>query len=388
MKRLAGLAPIIALIACDDDPTVVIVDDREAPSGLFYELEASGEPGSPSGAILRWDAVSSSDLEVYRVYSRASSGGRFDLRASTTSTSFHEDGPPDLEYRVSAFYFDGVESGPSNTVTIDERLALDSPESLVTTSLDGAIHMNWSDNAFLAEPDGFRRYRVYSASYSLDFDECGDNWSLEGTTVAPEFISSALTNGQSRCFAVSAESIEGFESLWSNIRADTPRPDARNVLMFALSEDPDRAGFRYFQDFNGDGAVSPIELGIVTSGNSGSIDFRFFRDVSGDVFIEPVRSGVSVALYSDDPVADLTSIDWVPDAGFDVTPIEAVAGFGYVVEMPGGDGFARYGALRMTHVGEDYVIFDWSYQTDPGNPELSVSGGQRFSNPWSIPVGG
>ena len=29
----------------------------------------------------------------------------------------------------------------------------------------------------------------------------------------------------------------------------------------------------------------------------------------------------------------------------------------------------------MTHVGQDYVIFDWSYQTDPGNPELHVGGG-------------
>ena len=43
--------------------------------------------------------------------------------------------------------------------------------------------------------------------------------------------------------------------------------------------------------------------------------------------------------------------------------------------LDGGDGFARYGAVRTTHVGTDYLIFDWSYQTDPGNPELRRHGG-------------
>ena len=49
---------------------------------------------------------------------------------------------------------------------------------------------------------------------------------------------------------------------------------------------------------------------------------------------------------------------------------EAVPGWGYVFQMNGGDGFARYGAVRVTHVGQDYLILDWAYQTDPGNPEL------------------
>ncbi len=43
--------------------------------------------------------------------------------------------------------------------------------------------------------------------------------------------------------------------------------------------------------------------------------------------------------------------------------------------MLAGDAFPRYGAVRVTHVGRDFVIFDWSYQTDPGNPELAVGAG-------------
>jgi hypothetical protein len=40
--------------------------------------------------------------------------------------------------------------------------------------------------------------------------------------------------------------------------------------------------------------------------------------------------------------------------------------------MDDGIGFYKYGAVRITAVGSGYVIFDWSYQTDPGNPELQI----------------
>jgi hypothetical protein len=40
--------------------------------------------------------------------------------------------------------------------------------------------------------------------------------------------------------------------------------------------------------------------------------------------------------------------------------------------MDGGDGFLRYGAVRVTHVGQTFLILDWAFQTDSGNPELIV----------------
>ena len=124
-------------------------------------------------------------------------------------------------------------------------------------------------------PDGFKQYRIYSASYSLDNNQCGTAWTLEGTTVSPEFLASALTNGVSRCFGVSAESIEGWESLWSDVIADTPRPDARNVLIFPFQADPTRSGFRF---------AGPLALGIVAAGNDPNVDFRVDRDVNGDLW--------------------------------------------------------------------------------------------------------
>lgn len=344
------------------------------PSNLTYSVEPSGTPGSPSGVLLRWDFSADPALAVWHVYSRGSTSESFQLRGSTTSNTWHDNGIPHLQYYVTAEDDVGNESEPSEVVTIDERLALDAPLTLTTTSLNGAIALAWSDNAFTSDPQGFSTYRVYSASYDLDQGLCGAIWSLEGTTVAPEFLAGALTNGVPRCFAVSAISIEGFESLWSPVRSDTPRPDARNVLVYARQYSVPGSGFRFWRDLNGNGRSEVNELGLVSSGNAADIDFSVERDGSGVLYLTPVRSGTGVIVYGNVPVEDLTSIDYAANVNYPTSGVEAVPGWGYVWEMDGGDGFFRYGAVRVTHVGQDYLILDWAFQTDPGNPEL-VRGG-------------
>ena len=84
-------------------------------------------------------------------------------------------------------------------------------------------------------------------------------------SIAPEFLVAELPNARGFCFAVSAESIEGWESMWSDVVADTPRPDARNVVMYRLGADATASGFRF---------ADGVQLGIVTAGTSPSIDFR------------------------------------------------------------------------------------------------------------------
>ena len=253
---------------------------------------------------------------------------------------------------------------------------LERPADLVSVSLDGAVALTWPDNAYEQDPDLFQNYRVYSSTYDLDDDLCSSSWRLEGTTVAPEFIVGALPNGVPRCFAVTSESIDLVESDRSPLRNDTPRPDARNVAVYARQVSVLGSGFRFFRDMNGDGLAQPAELGRVESGDLSDVDFSVERDGLGRLFLTPVRPSTTVALYGTAPVSDLTGIDYAPIDGYDVTGIEAVPLWGYVFEMSGGDGFARYGAVRVTHVGRDFLIMDWAYQTDPGNPELIVAGGK------------
>jgi hypothetical protein len=266
---------------------------------------------------------------------------------------------------------------------VDSGLPPDVPASLSSTSLDGAVALIWDDNAFTADPANFQNYRVYSTSYSLDSDACGASWRLEGTTVAPEFLVGALTNGVPRCFSVSAMSIGDAESARSEARADTPRPDSRNVLIFARQVQNAESGFRFWDDLNDDGRTQDSELAMLRPGSATDIDFSVERDASGTLWLTPVRPGTGVELYSSLPVEDLTSIDFAPCLpapgpgdclAYSPEAIEAEPGFGYVFEMEGGDGFLRFGALRVTHVGQDFLIFDWAFQTDPGNPELVVVG--------------
>ena len=257
--------------------------------------------------------------------------------------------------------------------------APDVPAELFTTTLDGAVAVTWSDNSYTADPANFQNYRVFSTTYDLDNDVCG-SWRLEGTTVAPEFIVGALANGDPRCFAVSAVSVSGAESERSPVRSDTPRPDARNVVIYPIQDRADSSGFRFWDD-DGDGLAEDGEIGRVRPGAATDVDFFVDRDASGSLFFNPVRGGTGVELYDEIPVEDLTSVDEAPCiagatpgdcASYLTSPIEASPGFGYVFETDGGDGFIRYGAVRVTHVGPTFLILDWAFQTDRGNPELLV----------------
>jgi len=374
LLRITALCAAPLAAACTE---TVYVDDGgrlPPPANVTYALEPSGDPTRPAGILLSWDAVGDPALAEYRVYSRGSTGSSFGLRGSTSSNTFHDNGVPHVQYYVVAADFDGLESAPSVTVTVDERLALERPASLSSISLDRAIHLSWTDNAFAMAPQRFREYRVYSVPYDLDANLCDLTWVIEGTTVAPEFLAAALTNGAPRCFAVSAISVEGYESLWSPLRHDTPRPDGRNVLLYAHAVDPTRSGLRFWNDVNADGQAQGSELGLVVSGATADADFSVRRAADSSLWLRPEFAGVAMRLYAAAPVGDLTDVDYAPGTGYGRAEIEAVPGYAYVFEIIEGSA-VRYAAVRVTHVGRSYLLLDWSIQTDMGNPELLIHGG-------------
>jgi len=256
---------------------------------------------------------------------------------------------------------------------------LPAPETLSSVSLNQAIELDWADNAYATAPSRFLVYRVYSATYDLDQGLCGASWDVEGTTVAPEFLVGALTNGVPRCYGVTALSTDGAESDQSPLRQDTPRPDARNVLVYAFGTRPDSSGFRFWDDVNNDGVGQASEMGLIDPGNGTDIDFVIHRNnADSSLWIVPVFTGTSMGPYG--RVADVTSIDFAPETGYSGDSLLAQVGYGYVFEMRDGTDL-HYGAVRVTHVGRQYVILDWSMQTDPGNPELSVRGGLLTAKP-------
>ena len=268
---------------------------------------------------------------------------------------------------LSACYDRGVSSPAVVTVP--------APTYLSSISLNGAVYLNWDDTPYSGYQNDFSHYQVYSTSYDLDHNLCGSAWSVEGTTVSPEFLVGSLTNGVPRCFGVSAVSVDDYESDRSPLRNDTPRPDARNLVLFSSDTlSGAQSGFRFWLDANGNGLADVGELGLVGSSASGTNDFILTRDVSG-LWLTPQRAGVTMQVYGTTPIADLTSIDVAPNGGYSASAVSASPMWGYVFQITQGQ-FYKYGAIRVTAVGPKYVILDWSYQTDPGNPELIV--GHRF----------
>jgi len=246
------------------------------------------------------------------------------------------------------------------------------PTGLASISLNQAIDLYWSDDAYNANPNRFQAYYIYSTSYDLDHGLCGTSWTTEGSTIAPEFLVSALNNGEPRCYAVTSLTTDGAESARSAARQDTPRPDARNVLVYAYPEDSAHSGFRFWHDFNNNGNVDSGELGLVESGNLSTIDFVVDRHgADSSLWVIPVYANTTMQQYGSGPVADLTSVDFAPANGYTADSAKVQPGYAYVFQMIDGT-ILHYGAIRLTHVGRKYLIFDWSFQTDRGNPELQV----------------
>lgn len=364
MRRFAAYAALLSVLSACTTSEITGPGDLTPPLDLTYQLLPSGDPNLPEGVRLRWQPPGDGRVTNYVVYSRSSAAGDWIRRAETTSASFDDRGVPDAQYYVASQAADGGESSGSNVVTIDPGNRMAPPSVLSSVSLDGAVQLSWSADARLASPDLFDHYRVYSTRYDLDRGTCDPGWALEGTTVSEDFIASGLPNGVPRCFAVSTISRDGHESGWTAPRDDTPRYDARNVLLWDAQTDLATSGFAFFVPGTGD-------LGAVLSGSRSDIDFRIDRASDGSLWMTPVRAGTRVTLYGGAPVNDLTSIDYAPASGYSTAAIEAVPGYGYVYETRLSDGL-HYGAVRVTAVGADYVILDWAYQTDYGNPELGV----------------
>ncbi len=364
LRRYFFVLSAIALAACTNRSDLIVgTGSVPAPTNLTYELVPSGNAAVPDGIILRWDAPADSRISSFVIYSRGSASESWGRRAETTSRSFHDAGVPHLQYYVTASDATGNESSPSNSITVNAANQLSPPGGLATVTLSRAIQISWSAAVRQGSPLIFDYYRVYSMPYNLDTGFCdAAHEALEGSTVSEDFLATGLTNGVPRCFAVSTVSRDGHESVNSSARVDTPRFDSRNILLDAIQARPASSGFRFFS--------ATSQLGVVTNGSATDNDFFLDRRADGSVWITPVRSGTRIALYGTAPVTDLTSIDIAPVAGYSASAIEAVPGYLYVFETRLANGL-HYGAIRVTHTARDYMIFDWSYQTDPGNPMLN-----------------
>jgi hypothetical protein len=360
-RVLLAMAFVFGVSACDSAGGPGGPSDPDEPTDLAYRLIPSGDPDAPAGIMLEWTPPRSGRAVTYDVYSRASTQDEFDLRATTTSPSFHDAGYPQLQYFVQALDGQSQDMGSSEVVEVDERNRLPAPQSLTSVTLNGAVQLQWDQNAIEADPEMFDYYRVYSTPATASRSCDPNGWSLEGTTVSDGFLSRNLPNGVTVCFAVSAISRDGHESLWSAVREDTPRFDARALVLDASDVRRATSGFRLMSS-----ATGPFGA-IVTDTTTGA-DLVLERRSDGALWFRAARAESRVMQYGLSPVSELTSLDRAPLTGYG-DAAKVAAGYGYVVRIQYPDGL-RYAAIRVVHVGTDYVVFDFAFQNQSGNGEL------------------
>jgi len=222
----------------------------------------------------------------------------------------------------------------------------DVPGGLSSVTGDEEVMLTWYAST---EPD-LAGYRVYRS-----LTESGPYYEI-GNTNLDYFLDCGLANGQTYYYAISAFDLNGNESTLSyEIVYDTPRPEGFNQNLLDFSAYPAYSGWN-FSSYS----VVPY--------NSSSCDFYYGYDNMNEAYYFYIgRPGGLIQDFG--YTESLDDITYAPEDGWSLTGIvEAILGHTYVI-WTWDNHFAK---IRVTAIGTNCIFFDWAYQIDPGNPELSI----------------
>ena len=369
-KRVLVLTGVVLLGACGDDDTILApVDGPAPPIGLdasYYNRAVT----------VYWELSPDWNDETFRIFSKRVGDASFLLIAEVTSCSAGDCEYTDTnivsdvsyDYFVSALDPDtGLETDSDGTV----RVAVPSfspppvPTGLEVIALDATNYIRWNDGARSASD--FSAYRIYLLS------DQGAAQTLLGNSDSPGFLDALAENGVTSIYAVSSVDLFGHESATSGSALGTPRPDFTGELVYSFMDDPNSSGFQF---------LDSDELDPIVSGGSPARHFRLETDASGWWLVprasaEVFPTGTYTTELKCGVAADAQCQDWTtaPLSGYSALRIAVEPEFTYMWRVFEGDGFARFGAVRVTLLGTDQsgaalMIFDWAYQFQGGNPQL------------------
>ncbi len=225
------------------------------------------------------------------------------------------------------------------------------PSNIWSITGDRKIYLFW-DPVNASDLSGYNVYRSTSLYGYYD---------LIAFTEVPYFVDENVINGETYYYSVSSVDLSGNESQPSDaVIMDTPRPEGSNYLLWDSNTRPDMSGF----DFN---------TLTLTWYSDSRIDFYYFvSTLSGPMLV----AGENDLIQDVGPITDLSDIDYAPIEGWDSDGyVPAIPGHGYVLLTDDN----HFAAIRVIDVSEQFVIFDWAYQLDPGNRELSIPKNVKIS---------
>lgn len=368
MRRWHWLAVAAFLVACgDSDPVFVSDGDPDGPRNVqvsYWNL----------GVDLTWELAPGWNGEAFRIYSKRVSDPDFFFIAEVTSCADGFCTYRDLnvvsnvsyEYLVAAVDPDSGEEASSavHEVFVPSPVPPAVPSGMGAVALDDAVFLFWSD-APAAESD-FSVYRIYLAEPDGDF--------LLGETDSPGFVDLLAVNGTTFSYFVTSVDDQGHESGGSTVADATPRPDYTGELINPYEDVPENSGFRFQED---------EDLVAVVDGDDPDRHFRLESDASGlwmvpgpGAEIYPTGEFTTALKCGVGADADCTSWEEAPTSGYDTGDVPVDPEFTYMFRVPGDGGGTHYGAVRVTLVGQDQsgnelIVFDWAYQIQAGNPNLS-----------------
>jgi len=235
----------------------------------------------------------------------------------------------------------------------DDYCAPPTPDGVYSVTGDECVRIYWNPVS-VYDLDGYRVWRGYS--------ETGYYY-LIAETPSAYFVDWDVENGQTYYYAVSAYDIWGNESdLSDELVFDTPRPEGYCERVYIVEEYPDDAGY----DFS--------EYWVVPYDDPSADVFFGYDDETGEYYMQAANSSTDLLIYGH--TNELSDVDWAPEDGWiSGGSVNLYENYSYLV-WTADNHFAH---IRITNLDYDYILFDWAYQTDRGNPELIVNNDHNIS---------
>ncbi len=228
------------------------------------------------------------------------------------------------------------------------------PQGVFSVTADGAVELYWT-GPYRSDIVEYVVYR--SLEETTGYEEIGrrdaiPNPDLDLIYYEPGFVDNSAINGVTYWYAISSVDRYGRESLLSAENVlDTPRPDG-TVKLYDSNAQPAWAGF----------AMDDAEI---VPWNDAAADVYVWVD-GGIFWLMAGRAGTDMQDMG--YTYDFADIGYAPDDGWvQVRQLELITGHTYVIWTED----YNYAKLRVTNIGSTSVDFEWAYQTDTDNRELS-----------------
>jgi hypothetical protein len=227
------------------------------------------------------------------------------------------------------------------------------PSGVYTITGDGFVEICWAE----VHAGDLAGYKIYSGRR-----EDGPYYRI-GRSGENYFVDQEVENGVTYYYAVSSYDRDGNESdLSYEMVHDTPRPEGYDLVIYDQDEfaGVNFSGYYHhmIQPWN-DPYVDLYLLWLNGRYCLASTDVAYQGNIYG--------TDIQYAGY----VNSLDEIDWAPEGGWSTDIADTVVLYqdhAYVV-WTWENNFAKF---RVEHIGYDYVVIDWAFQIDEGNPELKI----------------